>query len=246
MMKVGLAVVIALNALFLGYAARAEQGKQEASHQTVVELFTSQGCSSCPAADLVLKSLLDRPDIITLSYSVDYWDYLGWRDTFGQAEHSKRQRDYARSRGDMAVYTPQAVVNGMSHMNGAHKSLIEKEIVRTDGLLADQSIALSATKKKQAIEVTFEGKSIAHDKPYVLWMLRVKAAATVKVKRGENHGRDLTYHNIVLGAQKVASVDLTKESIKIKYPKKALKSDEHHVFLLQVGPTGPIVGATKL
>jgi len=245
MAKAGFMVVVMLNALFLGFEARAENEQQGVSHQNVVELFTSQGCSSCPAADLVLKSFVNRPGIITLSYSVDYWDYLGWKDTFGKAENSKRQRDYAKSRGDMAVYTPQAVVNGVSHMNGAHKALIEKEIKRTDGLLDKQSIQLSATKERQAIRVAFKGKSKPSGKPFVLWMLRVKDVATVKVKRGENYGRDLTYHNIVLGAQKVATVDLTKESIKIKQPK-ALKSDEHHVFLLQVGLTGPIVGATKL
>ena len=80
----------------------------------VVELFTSQGCSSCPPADALLGQLTEKPGVVALSYSVDYWDYLGWRDTLGSPANSERQRAYARSRGDGKVYTPQAVVDGIT------------------------------------------------------------------------------------------------------------------------------------
>ena len=80
----------------------------------MLELFTSQGCSSCPPADALLAELGKRPGYVTLSYSVDYWDYLGWRDTLSSAANSERQRDYARMRGDGKVYTPQVVVDGIT------------------------------------------------------------------------------------------------------------------------------------
>jgi hypothetical protein len=87
--------------------------------RAVVELYTSQGCSSCPPADALLKKLSADPSIIALSLPVDYWNYLGWKDTFGSSRNSDRQRNYARARGDGAIYTPQAIVNGEVHVNGA-------------------------------------------------------------------------------------------------------------------------------
>jgi hypothetical protein len=94
--------------------------------KAVIELFTSQGCSSCPPADALLKTLADDPSIIALSLPVDYWNYLGWKDTFASARNTERQRNYARTRGDGAIYTPQAVVNGVIPVNGSSKADIEQ------------------------------------------------------------------------------------------------------------------------
>ena len=91
----------------------------------MVELFTSQGCSSCPPADALLAQLGKKPGLVTLSYSVDYWNYLGWRDTLSSAANSERQREYARMRGDGRVYTPQVVVDGILHANGSNEAAIE-------------------------------------------------------------------------------------------------------------------------
>ena len=88
----------------------------------VVELFTSQGCSSCPAADALLGQLAKRDDVIALSFSVDYWDYLGWKDTLANPKFTERQRAYAKARGDGAIYTPQVIVNGVAHVNGSDES----------------------------------------------------------------------------------------------------------------------------
>lgn len=87
--------------------------------KAVLELFTSQGCDTCPPADAVLASYAERPDIIALSLPVDIWDYLGWKDTLASEKNSERQKAYARSRGDGAIYTPQVVVNGMMGVNGS-------------------------------------------------------------------------------------------------------------------------------
>jgi len=98
--------------------------------KAVVELFTSQGCSSCPPADARLAELARRPDVIALTLPVDYWDYLGWKDTLAQPEFSVRQRAYSHGRGDRAVFTPQMVVNGMAACVGSDKAAIERAMER--------------------------------------------------------------------------------------------------------------------
>src|SRR5262245_5125278 len=100
----------------------------KAEPRAVLELFTSQGCSSCPAADKLLGELAKDPSLVTLTLSVDYWDYLGWKDTLALKGHSNRQRAYAGVRGDREVYTPQMVVNGVGHVNGSDKAAIERAI----------------------------------------------------------------------------------------------------------------------
>src|SRR5438876_88668 len=97
-----------------------------AEPRAVIELFTSQGCSSCPAADKLLGELSRDPSLVTMSLAVDYWDYLGWKDTLALHGHSDRQRAYAEVRGDREVYTPQVVVNGVAHALGSDRAAIEK------------------------------------------------------------------------------------------------------------------------
>ena len=244
-LKKGTIVGFFLGALMPLYGLQAAD-HNKIPHIGVVELFTSQGCSSCPPADVVLKSYTGRKDVIALSYSVDYWDYLGWKDTYGRSENSKRQRDYARTRKDGAVYTPQAVINGVSHVNGAHKALIDQELKRTYKSLADQCVGLSVVQKRNELQVDIDGPLKRSDQQLVLWMLRVKDVGVVKVRRGENGGRKLAYHNVVLGATKVANVEPANKSFKVKRPKGDLSEGEHNVFLLQVGASGPILGASKL
>lgn len=99
-----------------------------AANKAVLELFTSQGCSSCPPADRLLGKLIKRGDIIALSLPVDYWDYLGWKDTLASPEYTRRQQDYQRSMGTAHVYTPQIVVNGIEHAVGSHLNDINAAI----------------------------------------------------------------------------------------------------------------------
>jgi hypothetical protein len=90
----------------------------------VLELFTSQGCDTCPPADQVLAKFAERPNIIAISLPVDIWDYLGWKDTLASDKNSERQKAYAKARGDGAIYTPQVVVNGMIGVNGSDPAAI--------------------------------------------------------------------------------------------------------------------------
>ena len=118
-------------ALVVGSASTANAGKASntaATPVTVIELFTSQGCSSCPTADALLESYADRPDVVALTLPVDYWDYLGWKDTLASPKFSARQRTYAKARGDGRVYTPQVVINGLQHAVGSSATDIDRAI----------------------------------------------------------------------------------------------------------------------
>ena len=97
----------------------------------MIELFTSQGCSSCPAADKLLGELAHDPSLVVMSLPVDYWDYLGWKDTLALPGHTNRQRAYSKARGDREVYTPQVVVNGVTHVLGSDKDAIDQAIAQT-------------------------------------------------------------------------------------------------------------------
>src|SRR6201987_2832559 len=121
------------------YALIAVIRPAHADPRAVVELFTSQGCSSCPSADKVLGELAKDPSIIALSMPIDYWDYLGWKDTLADARFSARQKAYSRVRGDREVYTPQAVINGSTHVIGRDRAGIENAIGTTtkdDGVMS--------------------------------------------------------------------------------------------------------------
>src|SRR5437868_13003779 len=111
----------------------------QAEPRAVIELFTSQGCSSCPAADKLIAEYSRDPSVIALSLAVDYWDYLGWKDTLALSGHTSRQRAYAKARGDREVYTPQVVIDGAEHALGSDKAAIEKTIRQT----REQSSALT-------------------------------------------------------------------------------------------------------
>ncbi|MEQ1612859.1 MAG: DUF1223 domain-containing protein, partial [Hyphomicrobiaceae bacterium] len=174
--------------------AGAAQAQTVAPSLTVVELFTSQGCSSCPAADALFKAYAARRDLVALSMPVDYWDYLGWKDTLASPKCSKRQRAYAKVRGDGQVYTPQLVVNGRAHVNGASKNEIEAALKAAAGQLAGV-----------AIKAVVDGGLITIDMPVTtlkvaeatVWLAVVQAEAVVEIRAGENRGRNLTYYNVV-------------------------------------------------
>src|SRR6202451_2480555 len=110
----------------------ASYGIARAEPRALLELFTSQGCSSCPAADKLLSEFATDPSVVALSLPIDIWDYLGWKDTLAHPAHSARQRAYARIRGDRQVYTPQMVVNGSVHVLGSDRTAIERMIAQTD------------------------------------------------------------------------------------------------------------------
>jgi hypothetical protein len=164
--------------------------------RALVELFTSQGCSSCPAADKLLGELAGDPSLVAISVPIDYWDYLGWKDTLASAAHSARQRAYARVRGDRQVYTPQIVVNGSTHVLGSDHAAVERAIVQTDRNAAIMSAPVLMSVGGGKLNVRVESAEKEHVGGEV-WLCALAKSVPVEIGRGENNGRTVTYHNVV-------------------------------------------------
>jgi len=212
--------------------------------KAILELFTSQGCSSCPPADRLLGEYADRDDVLVLSFNVDYWDYLGWKDTLASRDNSDRQRAYAAARDDRDVYTPQIVVNGRGHIVGSDKKAIDAEIAKSTGLPVP--IELSETDDAVTVHV---GANPSAEKA-TLWLVLYQRQVSVPVERGENTGKTLTYSNVVRKLRPIAmwngeamNVDLPKSEMeKVKTKRCAvLLQDEN-----DAGQPGPILGAAML
>ena len=164
--------------------------------RAVIELFTSQGCSSCPAADKVLGELSRDPTLVTLSLPVDYWDYLGWKDTLALHGHSNRERAYADTRGDREVYTPQVVVNGIMHVLGSDKAAIEQAIAQTRQSAAPLTLPVTIAVAGGKVTVNVPAAKGEHGSAEV-WLCPIISKAQVAIERGENRGHTLAYTNVV-------------------------------------------------
>ena len=174
-------------AFFLTGATQAENSP------VVVELFTSQGCSSCPPADALLKELSGRDDVIPLALHVDYWDYIGWKDKFADPRSVKRQKGYARVAGRRSIYTPQMIINGQDDVVGNRPKDVEMLIARHKTV--DAPVDLQVRKSGSKVLATVE--RISGSGALDIHFVRVNPSQTVKIKRGENAGRTVPYSNIV-------------------------------------------------
>ncbi|MBW7965594.1 thioredoxin family protein [Bradyrhizobium sp. BR 10261] len=174
-----------------------------ADPRAVVELFTSQGCSSCPPADKVIGDLAKDPSIIALSMPIDYWDYLGWKDTLADSRFSARQRAYSRMRGDREVYTPQVVVNGAAHVIGSDRAGIESAIGKTDAGMGIMSVPVTMSLAGKQINVSVAASNeptVSHGE---VWICSIVKSVPIEISRGENRGQQITYHNVVRNLLKV-------------------------------------------
>ena len=175
-----------------------------ADPRAVVELFTSQGCSSCPPADKIIGELAKDPSVIALSLPIDYWDYLGWKDTLADSRFSARQKAYSQMRGDRDVYTPQAVINGEVHVVGSDRAGIEDAILDTtksDGVMSvPVSMTLSGRQLNVSVAASHPGSSANHGE---IWICAISKAVPIMIGRGENRGHEVTYHNVVRNLLKV-------------------------------------------
>lgn len=200
MMRPVIFMLAAAASLMLG--ANASTAQSAGEPVAVVELFTSQGCSSCPPADAFLGDLAKRGDVVALSYHVDYWDYLGWQDTLARPENTQRQRAYGRAFQASSIYTPQMVVNGHTHMAGSRRAAvmnaIEDRIDTPEGL----SVEISARYEGDNLVIETGASENGRRKAHVV-LVNFDATHVVNVERGENGGRSLTYHNAVTAYQTV-------------------------------------------
>ena len=203
----------------------------------VVELFSSQGCNSCPPADRLFGELRDKPGVLALTFHVDYWDYLGWKDTLAGADFSQRQYDYAKVRGDMDVYTPQMIVNGTKQMVGSQRSevfaVLEQSRIRTWPV----PVSIDDTGKELIIE-TAAGVGEA-----TLWVMPILDQVNVKIEKGEMAGREVTYTNVV--RKLLPAAMWTGAATKLSLPRDGLLTPDATgcVALLQRGKLGPVLGA---
>jgi hypothetical protein len=186
-------------------------GMAAAAPKALLELFTSQGCSSCPPADKLLGELAKDKSLVALSLPIDIWDYLGWKDTLALPAHTARQRAYAKMRGDRQIYTPQIVVNGSMDALGSDRAAIEHVIAKTDSnpLIMSVPVLLS----RAGSDLTVGVKAVPGEKAKgEVWLLPVASAIAVSIGRGENRGRTITYHNVVRAWHKLgdfAGTDVT-------------------------------------
>ncbi|MBX3529327.1 MAG: DUF1223 domain-containing protein [Rhizobiaceae bacterium] len=215
----------------------------------VVELFTSQGCSSCPPADEALVDLAARGDVIALSFHVDYWDYLGWRDTLASPANTQRQQGYSRAFGAQSVYTPQAVINGRTHTSGAKKAEIEQTLSQMGGGVDGMRVDVSADWSGESILIDIGNGFTAHQKAHVL-VVYFDSESRVTIERGENKGKTMLYRNAVTSLQSVGMWHGRATRLEVPLGDARRAGTGGCAVLLQKvgkdGVPGPILGATLL
>jgi len=215
--------------------------------RAVIELFTSQGCSSCPRADAVLGRLAERDDVVALSLSIDYWDYLGWKDTLASPKFTERQRAYAHTRGDGAIYTPQAVVNGLVHVNGADEGLIDRTMESTGKAVARSIVPVRLSESKERLVVeTGSGQMGAAAKEATLWLAVIAAHVTVPITRGENQGKTVIYNNVVRDLMPIGMWNGKPMTVQLPRHSFMRPGADRCAAFLQQGNAGPIIGAAML
>ena len=241
---------LSIAALAAGLAAAAPAAAGEVQKPLgVVEIFTSQGCNSCPPADSALQKFAARGDVVALGYHVDYWDYLGWKDTLGSPANTKRQYEYADGLNRRGVYTPQAVINGRTHTNGGRYGEISSTLQRFDATGRGLPVGMTLTDLGDRMRVTAEAAATDGDKVHMV-LVYFRRHADVAIERGENAGRTITYVNAVLDYQTIGMWEGESLSVDIPNSELAAKEADGCAVLLQKatrnGHPGAIIGAAIL
>lgn len=208
----------------------------------VLELFTSQGCSSCPPADELLSEYDDRQDIIALAYHVDYWDYIGWQDTFASAANSNFQRAYAKAQNKNRIYTPQLMINGDTDVVGSRRGDVDAAVVS-----ANLNLPVDLEFSNGMLKIDIGGnQSLGEAK---VWLVTYRSTAEVAIERGENRGKNLNYYQIVTDRQ-VLGMWEPQAGAHIKLPIDDMLGDTSDGIAVIVqsdldGLPGPILGAAS-
>ncbi|MEO1106305.1 MAG: DUF1223 domain-containing protein [Pseudomonadota bacterium] len=227
-------VVTTVLALLLATHAAAEEDP------VVIELFTSQGCSSCPPADRIMHELAKRDDVIGLALHVDYWDYIGWKDEYADPDHTLRQRAYARQGGRSMIYTPQMVINGQEDVVGA-KAAELNQLIEAHSAAAPQA-SVQARRDGDAILVDVTPVALPDGQVYDVRVVQYSPMRHASIRRGELAGHDLDYANVVENWQIAGQWDGT-ESQSFETP---LNAEFPAVVLVQQVGHGPIVAAANV
>ncbi len=205
----------------------------------LVELFTSQGCSSCPPADALLEELAERDDVVAIALHVDYWDYLGWRDTLGQAAHTERQKAYAHAAGHRTIYTPQMVIGGTEFVIGHRPMEVADAIRAVAGRLPD--VEMDIRRDGNAVIITAQAARVL-DQRMLVTLVELEPLHRETIRRGENAGRVITYVNNVTALDQLARWDgRRKLSLRVELP-----ADRGAAVFVQEPGYGAVVAAAIL
>ncbi len=232
-------VLVAFAAAAVGLAATSGPAVPTGSTPVAVELFTSQGCSSCPPADALFEKLVREPNIIPITRPVTYWDRLGWKDTLAREENTALQQAYAAKGGEgSGVYTPQAVVQGSAGVVGSSESKLRSLIAAEKRASGPDIRAIATADGGRSLSISGGAKGNA-----TVTILALKSVATVRIGRGENGGRTVRYTNVLLSEEGVGR--WTGSAATITIPGSALKTPgaDRHVVIVRAGAAGRIVAA---
>jgi hypothetical protein len=207
----------------------------------VIELFTSQGCSSCPPADRLLSTMASDPSIVTLSFPIDYWDFIGWKDTLASPEFTARQKAYAEALGGH-VYTPEAIVDGLVDAVGSDKVAIQHAVESAKESRGALSVPLQLRESGGVLQIDV---GAGRDVPALIYVLRVAKSRTVVIERGENSGRSMTYTNVVRAIHRVGAWD--GKPVSLRFPDLKGEGEGYVVLVQQDSEQGPgaILAAAK-
>ncbi len=220
----------------LGLAVATATASTAEDQPVLVELYTSQGCSSCPPADALFERLAARGDVLALALHVDYWDYIGWKDTFASPAYTARQKDYARVVESRTIYTPQMVIGGQDHLVGTREMELAELIERHKDL--PERVRLTVIRTGDTLAVTAEPAG-ALPAEMVVQLVRFMPEATVSIERGENAGETITYINIVTDWREIGRWD---GAATLSLSADAAGDDRAAVIVQEPGP-GAVVAA---
>ena len=229
----------AFGALFLWPVAFAGE---PAKHPVLVELFTSQGCSSCPPADQILGDLTKRSDVVALSFSIDYWDYIGWRDTLATRENTLRQQAYEKSLPSHRVYTPQMVVDGVTDVVGNQRRDVTETIDNRVRVTRDKRVAVGIAQTGDTVQVRIAAGP-APAQSATVWLAHTLSSRTVNIAKGENSGRVITYHNVVRSFSAVGK--WSGQAVTLELPARGTQGEitDGVAVWVQIGGNGAVLGA---
>ncbi len=237
-------VGLAVAGLVLGFGVSADRlCAQDEAPVTVLELFTSQGCSSCPPADALLGKMAKEQGILALTLPVTYWDYLGWKDTLAAETFSKRQRSYAEARGDHEIYTPQLIVNGLAHVVGSRPEAIASAIEKTGKLVKGSRVPIEV--EDEGTDVVIRVGAAPQGSEYnagTVWVVLYAPEVNVDIRRGENYGRKITYTNVVRHLVQAGQWDGAAASFRVKRPADEERGEGCAAFV-QADNARAIIGA---
>jgi len=213
---------------------------QQSDGPVVVELFTSQGCAACPPADALLGELAGREDVIALALHVDYWDYIGWQDTFAQPQFTERQYGYGRAAGSRVVYTPQMIIGGTDHVVGVRPMTVS-ELIQAHRATPDP-VTISVSSAGDSFEVEARALMEQPRPRMVIQLVTYSPHQEVTIARGERAGTIGAHHNIVTSWQVVGEWDGAAPMRFRVVPQQAVP----HVVIVQQAGHGAILGAARL